>query len=104
MLGVPLKAVVLEPLCVAARMNDWEAEVFPVNCPTGRLGVPATCSVAAGVAVPMPTFPALVMRTHSFSVSLLVRNRTDLPLVSEAKKKPPASWPRRPLVAPVTVT
>src|SRR5216683_2560093 len=29
--GLPLKAVVLEPLCVAARTNDCVAEVFPVN-------------------------------------------------------------------------
>src|SRR4029077_8697903 len=90
-LGVPLKAVAVEPPCVAARMNDCVAKVFPVNSPTGRLRGPTACSVAAGVCVPIPTLPALVMRIHSFSVPLLVRNRTELPLLSEAKKKPPAS-------------
>src|SRR6266478_3938997 len=102
-LGVRLKVVVVEPLCVAARMNDCVAEVFPVNSPTGRLRGPTTFSVAAGVVVPMPTLPALVMRIHSFSVPLLVRNLITFPLVSEEKKNPVKSWPSRPLlVDPVT--
>src|SRR5467141_5371791 len=67
--------------------------------------IPATLSFWAGVVVPMPTLPALVMRIHSCSVPLLVANLITFPLVSEEKKNPCESWPSRPLLdVPVTVT
>src|SRR6266704_5798942 len=67
----------LEPLCFALTMALLKAVVFPMKLP-----VPFTSSLAAGVVVPMPTLPALVMRIHSFSVPLLVRNLMTFPLLS----------------------
>ena len=64
--------------------------------------VPATLSFWAGLVVPIPTLPLLVIRIHSFKLPLFVKNRTFEPLLSEAKKNPPASCPNLPLVAPVT--
>src|SRR5579863_226071 len=87
---------------VATVEINWPAVLrFPVAfSAASNFAVPFTSKVVPGAVVPMPTLPALVMRIHSFSTPLLVRNLTDDPLVSEAKKNPLESCPSRPAVAP----